>query len=536
MQKDNHTDLTRQFNELSGEALPLLKDPQTPAALHKQLTELNLPCDPQLKNLLADAFNQKAKGQKEYLRMKIDALRRVSRSQETEQIFRAYGVLELVTPVRVDGKIKHVLFSGPLKVSPWTAQEKETLASICDLHPRELSGSLDKAAIYSPAQIKMLIHKQNQAAALLALVIPSPEKENQESTPLPSSLGLDLLQPGFAEHLDLLFNTVQQELRKTAPLPASSINRMQTAMQRGRHLADQIKKLSQATFSPTAEVSVHGILDKWQKEFGIQHPSLRINLRLDAETDLVTANAHQLQHMLFTLMASIADGLPEGRAIMGVSTRNITKDQSELLHLEIRDGGGLATFAGVGGQTDQKVLLEQNEAAEEFADWFTLASRMDAELHILRDEGVVTRAELLLPLQAEKQTNGSDTPAHHLWIVEDDDREFESLQHMLNQGDIQCARFTSAEELRKNFSLASQSPDLVLLKYYLPDQRGAEVRAWLYEQDSTLPVILISGLQATHPGIATANSLPSTLYLQKPYDSQTLLDMVKMNLDDTLPG
>ena len=535
MQKENHADLTRQFNELSTESLSLLMDPQTPVALNKQLTELNAACDPQLENLLTDLFDQKIKGQKEYLRMKIDALRRVSRSRETEQVFRAYGVLELVTPVRLNGKIKHILFSGPLKISPWTKQEKETLATICDLQTRELPGALDKASIYSPAQIKLLILKQNQIAELLATLLNQPEENTKEDGALPSSLGLDLLQPGFAEHLDLLFTTVLQELRKSPPLPASSINRMQTAMQRGRHLAGQIRKLSQETFRATGEVSVHEILEKWQKEFGRQHASLRINLRLDAETDQVTANAHQLQHMLFTLMASIADGLPEGRAIMGVSTRNITKNQEKLLHLEIRDGGGLATFAGVGGQTDQTVLLEQNQAAEEFADWFTLASRMDAELHVLRDEGVVTRAELLLPLQPKSKPENAAN-AHHLWIVEDDDREFESLQHMLNQGDLHCARFTSAEELRKNFALAKQPPDLVLLKYYLPDQRGAEVRSWLYEQDPALPVILISGLQATHPGIATANSLPSTLYLQKPYDSQTLLDMVKMNLDDTLPG
>ncbi|MDF3127633.1 response regulator [Kiritimatiellaeota bacterium B1221] len=536
MLKDNHSDLTRQFEELSAEALPLLKDPQTPSDLQRQLNELNTPCDPQLDNLLTDVFQQKTKGKAEYLRMQIDGLRRVTRSQETEQIFRAYGVLELVTPVRIKGKIKHVLFSGPLKVSPWTAQEKETLASICDIQVRELPGALEKVPLYSTAQIKMLIQKQNQTAALLTQLIQTPETSPGENTPLPSSLGLDLLQPGFAEHLDLLFNTVQQELRKPAPLPASSIQRMQTAMQRGRHLAGQIKTLGQQTLHRTAEVSVHDILEKWQKEFGLQHPSLRINLRLDAETDQVTANACQLQHMLFTLMASIADGLPEGRAIMGVSTRNLLKDQTDLLHLEIRDGGGLATFAGVGGQTDQNVLLEQNQAAEEFSDWFTLASRMDAELHVLRDEGVVTRAELLLPLKAKKTEHENELPTHHLWIVEDDDREFESLQHMLQQGEIHCTRFHSAKELRENFSLARVSPDLVLLKYYLPDQRGAEVRTWLYEQDPALPVILISGLQATHPGIATANSLPSTLYLQKPYDSQTLLDMVKMNLDDTLPG
>jgi CheY-like chemotaxis protein len=279
-------------------------------------------------------------------------------------------------------------------------------------------------------------------------------------------------------------------------------------------------------------------LERWQTHFSEKYPNLRTTLRLEAQKNCLSANTHQLQHMLFTLMASIADGLPEGRAIMGLSTRNFEKNGIEILHLEIRDGGGLATFAGLGGESDKQMILEQNEAADEFADWFTLASHMGAELHLRRDEGIVTRAELILPLHGLENDQASDTEieGHHLWIVEDDDREYESLLHMLGNSNLHCSRFTSAADLRTNFDLAKISPDMVLLKYHLPDQRGAEVRAWLYEQDSNLPVILVSGLQATHPGIATANSLPSTLYLQKPFDSQDLLDMVTMNLNDTLPG
>lgn len=219
---------------------------------------------------------------------------------------------------------------------------------------------------------------------------------------------------------------------------------------------------------------------------------------------------------------------------MGLSTRTVQHHGEPFLHVEIRDGGGLATFAGVGGETDAKLTEEQNQAALEFADWFTLASRMKAELNVLRDEGIVTRAELYLPLHPQAVEESTDP--HHIWIVEDEDREFESLHHMLQTDNLHCTRFVSAADLREKFSLTTNPPDLVLLKYYLPDQRGAEVRSWIYEQDPALPVIMISGLQATHPGIATANSLPSTLYLQKPFDSQDLLDMVHMNLDDTLPG
>lgn len=536
MQNESLQDLERQKKLLSAQFFSLAEHPHLPAEIKKAAAEKPLPADPALDETLSALFQRHPKGRKEFLRMEIDVLRRAMRGQETENIFRAYGVLNLVTPVKWHGRTVHALISGPIKVNPWTPQEKETLAALCGLSLRDLPASLDQTPIFQPEQVKLLIRQQTREAALWTLLLqqkPAPAADS--APPLPCTAGLDLLQPGFADHLDLLFSTLQLELRHPESLQTAGIQRMQNATTRGRHLVNQIRTLSTGTFSSTEKVAVHPILKKWEQHFQQQLPSLRINLRLDAEKDNVTANPQQLQHMLFTLMASVADGLPEGRAVMGLSTRNQQRNGETVLHLEIRDGGGLATFAGIGGETDRTVLREQNEASGEFADWFTLATHMDAELRLLNDEGVVTRAELFLPLQAHL-TPADALAQHHIWIVEDDDREYESLMHMLNQAGLHISRFKNAADLRRDFALATVPPDLVLLKYYLPDQRGAEVRSWLYEQDSHLPVILVSSLQATHPGIATANSLPSTLYLQKPFDSQTLLDMVKMNLDDALPG
>ncbi|WFB37669.1 response regulator [Kiritimatiellota bacterium B12222] len=537
MQNETLQDLIQQKEKLEAQVFALRMGNEFPTEQQLSLPLEDQPVDPELAATLNTLFQIQPKGRKEFLRMDIDILRRVCSSRESEQIFRAFGVLYLATPVRVKGKIVHALFSGPLKVCPWTPQEKETLAQLCGLSTSELPSRLDQSPIYAPKQVEMLLRQQNKEAQWLSLLL-STSPAHPTTTPTSTSVGMELLQPGFADHLDLLFCTVQREVKHPAPLSDEGRKRLQTVAQRGRHLASQIRQMSEDTFANTEQVSVHHILEKWADHFGKQHPSLRLNLRLQASESLIEANPHQLEHMLFTLMASIADGLPEAAAVMGISTRNDLKDGLPVLHLEIRDGGGLATFAGVGGEIDHRVLSEQNEAAAEFSDWFTLASRMDAELKVLKEENIISRAELFLPLNAQTCSPSLDgnPDGFQLWIVEDDDREYESLLHMLSSAGFNCSRFTSASDLRTNFSLANSSPDMVILKYHLPDQRGAEVRSWIYEQDSSLPVILISGLQATHPGIATANSLPSTLYLQKPFDSQSLLDMVRMNLDDTLPG
>lgn len=535
MKNDTPSKIDQQIQERSAEVFTLRNDPACTEEQHALLEKASLPCDPDLAKTLNELFQRQPQGRKEFACMQADGLRRASRGLRTEQIFRAYGVLELVTPVRQGNQLLHALFSGPLKVSPWTAQEKETLAALCGISTGDLPASLDNAILFSPDLIQYLVRSREDYAQLLAHSLKLSETPHpEEAAPMPSSIGLELLQPGFADHLDLLFSSVQKELRSSGPLSEASCERIRLATQRGRHLASHIRQRSQGTLEPTGDVSVHQLLTQWKNEFSRQHPALRINLRLDAKADQVTANPQQLQHMLFTLMASVVDGLSEGAAVMGLSTRTVQHHGEPFLHVEIRDGGGLATFAGVGGETDAKLTEEQNQAALEFADWFTLASRMKAELNVLRDEGIVTRAELYLPLHPQAVEESTDP--HHIWIVEDEDREFESLHHMLQTDNLHCTRFVSAADLREKFSLTTNPPDLVLLKYYLPDQRGAEVRSWIYEQDPALPVIMISGLQATHPGIATANSLPSTLYLQKPFDSQDLLDMVHMNLDDTLPG
>ena len=237
--------------------------------------------------------------------------------------------------------------------------------------------------------------------------------------------------------------------------------------------------------------------------------------------------------MLYTLLSGVADGLPEATGTLGVSTRSDEHDGRPCIHLEIRDGGGLETFAGVGRPLDREILTEQNEVMDELSNWLSLADEVDADLRVLREDGVVSRVELwaYTDTKIEPETPDPEVPA--IWVVEDDDREYENLLHMLEDADAIPVRLRSASEVRDHYPEADMGPSLVILKYLLPDERGAGLRTWLYEQDPDLPVIIISGFSGTHPGIATVSNLPSTLYLQKPFDRRALLDMLKMTVDDT---
>lgn len=527
--------------ELRTEVFALIHRPADFPRLSRELLELPPPLDPGLARDLDESFDKKVPGRRESLKMEIDILRRLKRCTETERIIRAYGVVNLVTPVKFRGRTVYALISGPLKVSPWNPAERETLARLCGLRPSELPKSLDHCAVFRPEQIEALTTSQRLQARRMESLLEhihfaetqSDEPETVVESPMASPGVMDLLQPGFADHLDVLFRTVQRTVQQTeGPLDPAARERLLQTGTRGRHLVEEIRRIGKNSQSTETSFSLHRMLQSWCDYLHRGFPSLRCSFNLDARPDTVRGNPHAWNHVLYTLLTGVVDGLPEATGTLGIGTRATEHNGRPCLHLEIRDGGGLETFAGVGRPLDREILTEQNEVMDELSDWMALAEEVDADLRVLREDGVVSRVELWIYTDAHEIEETALPPLPAIWVVEDDDREYENLLHMLEDADASPVRLHSAAELRDHYPRASIGPSLVILKYLLPDERGAGLRTWLYEQDPDLPVILVSGFSGTHPGIATVSNLPSTLYLQKPFDRRALLDMLNMSLDD----
>ncbi|GEM_PF-1509722 len=508
--------------------------------LSSTLLQDPLPVDPVLASSLETAFQRKSSGRREWLVMQIDECRRLQRGRESEQIMRAYGVLHVVTPVKFHGKTVFGLRSGPMKISPWSQQEQATLAKLCGISVSDLPAELLTGPVLTQHHIESVKQSQEQRAGLIECLIDSTAPAPSPASPVTTEPGLlDLLQPGFADHLDVLFRVVQMEAKQLedgSPVE-SARSRLLQVTQRGRHLVDSIRDLTRVDNVPHHPVSLHDSLSQWCEQLQTQSPSLRIQQRFEAVDDQVWASPHSLNHLLFSIISGVADGLPEGTGMLGISTRNREHQGKPCIHLEIRDGGGLSTFAGVGRPLDQAILEEQNEENQAFADWVALAENLDADLQILREDGVVTRAELwIFPGEPDAAQADETGNVPSVWVVEDEDRDYETVRHMMTEAGVRPFRLQNAAELRNHYLHATEAPSLVMLKYLLPDERGAHLRTWLYEQDPELPVILSSSFTATHPGIATAVHLPGTMFLQKPYDRQSLLDMLRMTIDETLPG
>jgi len=493
----------------------------------RRIHQLSTPVDPVLHQRLEDFFSKSPKGKKEYARMEIDWLRRASRSRKTEQIVRAFGVLEFVTPLYYKGTLAGALWSGPLKAGPWRDAERSTLSQLAGKPGGSSTLNEDGIPVFAPEHLEAKREQQQALASVLQDMLSAPSP----TAPASSIAAFDP-QPGFAGHMELLFQLIQTTLRGINPLSDTELHHLKKAAERGRLVARRQQEFFETSDAHREWISLHELVENCADALRELNPALRFQFKFKAENDRIFAPQWRVQHLLTTLLASVADGLPEGQAVVGVSSRVDIREDRTCFHLEIRDYGGLATFAGLTPADDRALRTEQDQLALEFGDWVSLASHLDASLSIHHDEEVLTRVELFLPYhQPDQDPSHSDA---RIWIVEDVDEEYERLEHMLRTDGYSCQRFHTAAEIRKQFSLAAYPPDLVILKYHLPDQRGAELRSWLFEQDPDLPVVLTSSFQATHPGIATANSIPSTLYLQKPYDSRDLLDILRLTLDDTL--
>lgn len=112
-------------------------------------------------------------------------------------------------------------------------------------------------------------------------------------------------------------------------------------------------------------------------------------------------------------------------------------------------------------------------------------------------------------------------------VVDDDPTILESLQILLTDEGYEVNLASSGEDFEK--SLSGVVPDLVLLDYLLPGKNGIELTRSLRKQSGTeaVPVIIISASHQVEKEVCEAGA---SAFLEKPFDINALLDLVKKHL------
>lgn len=109
-------------------------------------------------------------------------------------------------------------------------------------------------------------------------------------------------------------------------------------------------------------------------------------------------------------------------------------------------------------------------------------------------------------------------------IVDDDAAMRDSLVCLFESAHLPCKAFASANEFLESFG--SDQQGCLLLDVRMPGMSGMELLEYLKAQDARLPVIVITG-HGDVPLAVRAMKRGAFDFIQKPYNSQDLLDRVQ---------
>ncbi|EKD57208.1 MAG: hypothetical protein ACD_57C00379G0003 [uncultured bacterium] len=114
-----------------------------------------------------------------------------------------------------------------------------------------------------------------------------------------------------------------------------------------------------------------------------------------------------------------------------------------------------------------------------------------------------------------------------IWIIDDDLAILQCMAITLEDEGYQVLTFENATVFEK--AIERNLPDIILMDYYLPDQNGDQLILNLEKKKKTkkIPVILIS---AHHEARNLAKKNGVVNFLAKPFDTDTLLNIVKKNI------
>ena len=119
----------------------------------------------------------------------------------------------------------------------------------------------------------------------------------------------------------------------------------------------------------------------------------------------------------------------------------------------------------------------------------------------------------------------SETAAAEVIVVDDDPSIQRALRRLLTTNQLAARFFTSAQDYLDH---GAPSPDCgcLVLDIQMPGVNGLELQTRLRQRGCRLPIVFITG-HGTVPSSVEAMKHGAMDFLQKPFDSQVLLDVIR---------
>ena len=356
---------------------------------------------------------------------------------------------------------------------------------------------------------------------------------------------LGTIASGVANHFNNLLSVILGyssfilNREQLTPDAENALQKISEAAQRGRRLTNEIMVFSGDSQDTEQMQHVHEIVSSILSLLEL-HTSgqIVVSKQLSAASDQVMAQRNALHQVIFNLLTNAIDSMPTGGSLT-VKTSNLTMPcdevTQEFLRLEIEDSSGLNT----GTAPNDTDTSTRDPAGLKLTNTYSMVGKMDGTLLMSSTPGDASRVEILLPVQAGTETQQTTqnatstlTPST-IWVVDDNVTFREMCNIVLSDEKHQIEKWACGEDFQQAWTEKENKPDLVIIDFSMPDYNGLELREWLEEQGNAVPVIIVSGLSIDTPDIKETLHFKRTHFLQKPFASSELVDIVNVALGET---
>ncbi|HMO52815.1 MAG TPA: response regulator [Kiritimatiellia bacterium] len=502
--------------------------------------------------IVTDVFLAADEGRQLYYASENDLLRKVMETATDQEHKGPFDIYESLFPVRVRGKVIHLIRTGKYRIAPFQEKDLNELAFLCGVPLKTVREAVAVLPIYTPEQVDdlKLTHARWRDSVKLAFrehiraMELTAQQLQQERL---SSLGS--LAEGMAHHFSNLLSIIlgySSLLLDRAGIKkddAEAIHKITEAAQRGRRFTEEILALSES-FSDE-EPSVGSLHERLQGAITLLQTRLRsgiqVQMKLDAGHDRIVAPPGIIHHIAFNAIANAVDSMPHG-GTLAISTENISREENgqtrDFLRLTVVDSGILPLKKAHAPTADDTNAEER--LAPKMASLLGLVASLDGTASMSTNKDQSTTLEVTLPTATDadeaapqKRIRRRLAPSR-IWVADDDPVVREMCRRVLSEEEHDVEEVGSGNEFMSRFTTEDEIPELLIYDFGMPDITGQEVCRWLREHGHRTPVILISGYSAEHPEIKKTLKLRKTFLLQKPFSFRDMSDLVTIALGETL--
>ena len=328
---------------------------------------------------------------------------------------------------------------------------------------------------------------------------------------------------------------------------------------KAKELTEKLLILSKKqTHSPMAVnlndllLNIQSILKRLTRE------NIDINFILNDNLKLIQIDPAQFEHVLINLVINATEAIPDEGEIQ-IKTKNVIIDENHYVRQSIAKAGEyvLLEFSDTGIGMDQKVLQHI------FEPFFTTKKYIGSGLGLAMVQGIIEQNNGFINVESKKRQGASfkiyfpvlrEKKVHistydkaiqqkkvtakikgkNIFIVEDDDELRDLLHKYLSQLGAVVRSSGSWEEILSLLdNIKNKTPkikiDLLLTDVVLPRIDGKQLAEKIKEKFPNLKVVFMSGYSDKIIKLHGL-TMEDMNFLQKPFDLQTLLKVIKNTL------